>query len=300
MKTNYYQKPQISVEDQIILLKSEGLTFINEAKANHLLQNISLFRLKSYLKPFRLQNSKKFKINSTFEAAYALYKFDAELRKMICSELEKIEVSIRTQLSLIMSQNAGVYWFIDTANFKLNQLHNNLLTSLKSELNRSDDEAIIDFKSKYTNDFPPSWMTFEISSFGTLSKLYSWLNSGASRRQVASYYGLSDTVMISWLHSLVYIRNICAHHSRLWNKQMSINPIIPRKLKLPFVSIPQETKKLYYILSTILYFLQTVNPKNTFASRFTQLIDKYPQVDLNAMGFPNNWQKEPLWNNTRT
>ena len=50
MKTNYYQKPQISVEDQIILLKSEGLTFINEAKANHLLQNISLFRFKSYLK----------------------------------------------------------------------------------------------------------------------------------------------------------------------------------------------------------------------------------------------------------
>jgi abortive infection bacteriophage resistance protein len=90
MKTNYYQKPQISVEDQIKLLKSEGLTFINEAKANHLLQNISLFRLKSYLKPFRLQNSKKFKTNSTFEAAYALYKFDAELRKMICSELEKI------------------------------------------------------------------------------------------------------------------------------------------------------------------------------------------------------------------
>ena len=60
----------------------------------------------------------------------------------------------------------------------------------------------------------------------------------------------------------------------------------------------EETKKLYYILSTILYFLQTVNPKNTFGSRFTQLIDKYPQVDLNAMGFPNNWQKEPLWNNT--
>ena len=243
MKTNYYQKPHISVVDQIKLLKNEGLTFINEEKANHLLQNISLFRFKSYLKPFRLQNSKTFKTNSTFEAAYSLYKFDSELRKMICSELEKIEVSIRTQLSLIMSQNAGVYWFTDTANFKLNQLHNNLLSSLKSELNRSDDEAIIDFKTKYTNDFPPSWMTFEISSFGTLSKLYSWLNSGTSRRQVASYYGLSDTVMISWLHSLVYIRNICAHHGRIWNKQMSINPIVPKKLKLPFVSTPKETKK---------------------------------------------------------
>ena len=295
MKTNYYQKPQISVEDQITLLKSEGLIFMDEEKANHLLQNISLFRFKSYLKPFRLQNSKTFKPNSTFEAAYSLYKFDSELRKMICSELEKIEVSIRAQLSLTISQNAGIFWFTDSSNFKLKLLHNNLLTTLKSELNRSDEEAIVDFRTKYTNDFPPSWITFEISSFGTLSKLYSWLNSGLSRRQVASYYGLSDTVMISWLHSLVYIRNICAHHGRLWNKQMSINPIVPRKLKLPFVSIPKETKKLYYILSTILYFMQTVNPKNTFVSRFTQFIDKYPQVDLNAMGFPKDWQQEPLW-----
>ena len=283
------------MEDQITLLKSEGLIFMDEEKANHLLQNISLFRFKSYLKPFRLQNSKTFKPNSTFEAAYSLYKFDSELRKMICSELEKIEVSIRAQLSLTISQNAGIFWFTDSSNFKLKQLHNNLLTTLKSELNRSDEEAIVDFRTKYTNDFPPSWITFEISSFGTLSKLYSWLNSGLSRRQVASYYGLSDTVMISWLHSLVYIRNICAHHGRLWNKQMSINPIVPRKLKLPFVSIPKETKKLYYILSTILYFLQTVNPKNTFVSRFTQFIDKYPQVDLNAMGFPKDWQQEPLW-----
>ena len=283
------------MEDQITLLKSEGLIFMDEEKANHLLQNISLFRFKSYLKPFRLQNSKTFKPNSTFEAAYSLYKFDSELRKMICSELEKIEVSIRAQLSLTISQNAGIFWFTDSSNFKLKQLHNNLLTTLKSELNRSDEEAIVDFRTKYTNDFPPSWITFEISSFGTLSKLYSWLNSGLSRRQVASYYGLSDTVMISWLHSLVYIRNICAHHGRLWNKQMSINPIVPRKLKLPFVSIPKETKKLYYILSTILYFLQTVNPKNTFVSRFTQFIDKYPQVNLNAMGFPKDWQQEPLW-----
>lgn len=283
------------MEDQITLLKSEGLIFMDEEKANHLLQNISLFRFKSYLKPFRLQNSKTFKPNSTFEAAYSLYKFDSELRKMICSELEKIEVSIRAQLSLTISQNAGIFWFTDSSNFKLKLLHNNLLTTLKSELNRSDEEAIVDFRTKYTNDFPPSWMTFEISSFGTLSKLYSWLNSGLSRRQVASYYGLSDTVMISWLHSLVYIRNICAHHGRLWNKQMSINPIVPRKLKLPFVSIPKETKKLYYILSTILYFLQTVNPKNTFVSRFSQFIDKYPQVDLNAMGFPKDWQQEPLW-----
>ncbi|MDE6380839.1 MAG: Abi family protein, partial [Muribaculaceae bacterium] len=24
--------------------------------------------------------------------------------------------------------------------------------------------------------------------------------------------------MESWLHAIVYVRNICAHHSRLWNR----------------------------------------------------------------------------------
>ena len=105
----YYNQPHIKVEDQIKLLKSEGLSFENECRAKHLLNHISMFRLKSYLKPFRQHNSRCFKSGAKFEHAYTLYKFDSELRKMVCSELEKIEVSIRTQLSLTMASNAGIF-----------------------------------------------------------------------------------------------------------------------------------------------------------------------------------------------
>lgn len=295
MKTNYYCKPQLSVDSQITLLKNEGLIFLDEDKAKHLLNHISFFRFKSYLKPFRITSSKTFKPNSTFESAYSLYKFDSELRKLISSELEKIEVSIRTQLSLIMSDRLGIYWFTDSNNFRDTNLHISLLQSLKNELDRNDDEPINRFKSKYNNVFPPSWMTFEISSFGTLSKMYNWLKAGYMRRQVATFYGLSDTVMTSWLHSIVYVRNICAHHGRLWNKQMSINAVTPRNLSLPFINIPNDTKKLYYIISIILYFLQTINPNNTFVYRFKSLIQEYPNIDLSAMGFPAGWHQEGLW-----
>ena len=118
MASQYYNQPQITVEEQINLLKSEGLSFENESRARHLLYNISMFRLKSYLKPLRQNNNRQFKSGATFEQAYTLYKFDSELRKMVCSELEKIEVSIRTQLSLIMADAAGVFWFADTSNFR--------------------------------------------------------------------------------------------------------------------------------------------------------------------------------------
>lgn len=215
---------------------------------------------------------------------------------MICSELEKIEVSVRTQLSLIISDTAGIYWFESPANFRDAQRHSSLLKSLGDELRRSDDEAIVAFRKKYANPFPPSWMTFEISSFGTLSMMYRWLNAGLARRQVAKFYGLSDTVMESWLHSIVYVRNICAHHSRLWNRRLSINAMIPRRTNLPFIKVLGDTKKLYYILSIILYFLQTVNPGNTFANRLKALLNKYPCVYTSSMGFPSNWQSNPLWN----
>ncbi len=290
-----YAKPQISVSEQIRLLKSEGLKFSDENRARHILENISLFRMKSYLMPFRNAGSRLFIPEANFEDAYQLYKFDSELRKMICSEMEKIEISIRTQLSLIMGDEAGVYWFEDGSNFRNAKLHAGLLASLEAELRRSDDDAIVDFQRRYSNAFPPSWMAFEVSSFGTLSMMYRWLNAGHARRKVAQFYGLTDTVMESWLHSIVYVRNICAHHSRLWNRRLSINAVVPRRTLFPFIKIPTDTKRVYYIMSILMYYLQAVNPQNTFADRFKSMLAKYPNVDVAAMGFPNDWQKEALW-----
>ncbi|MDO4180058.1 MAG: Abi family protein [Bacteroidales bacterium] len=290
-----YNQPQISVDEQVRLLKSEGLSFQNERRAMHLLENISMFRMKSYLKPFRQHQGNRFKDASTFEDAYNVYRFDAELRKMVCSELEKIEVSFRTQLSLVMGNAAGIYWFENALNFRDVNRHASLLHSLSEELHRSDDDAIVAFRRNYSNPFPPTWMTFEVSSFGTLSMMYRYLNAGQARRQFARFYGLSDTVMESWLHSIVYVRNICAHHSRLWNRRLGINAMIPRRTYLPFIEIPRDTKRVYYVLGIILYFLQTVNPNNTFASRFKTLLAKYPHIDADAMGFPANWEDNLLW-----
>lgn len=102
----------------------------------------SAYRLRVFLKK-----------DATFDDVYSLYKFDSELRKLICSEIEKIEISIRTQLSLIMGEEAGIYWFEDAANFRDTGRHSVLLANLNSELRRCDDEAIVDFRRKYSNAF---------------------------------------------------------------------------------------------------------------------------------------------------
>lgn len=292
-----YPKHLISFADQISLLKQRGLSFKDETKALHLLQNISYYRLSGYWYPL-LANKQNhiFKPGSTFETAYAIYKFDSELRKLIIAELEKIEIAVRTQIAYILSSQYDGYWFTDTSLFSNSMRHAKILAKIDEEYQRSDEEFVTAFKSKYSDRFPPSWMTMEITSFGTLSILYSNLIPGRMKRNIAAYFGLADTVFASWLHCIVYIRNICAHHCRLWNRTLSIRPLMPRSPRNPFIATPRNgTHQVYFALSMIVYFLNIINPNHSFVTRFKDLLERYHLIDVRAMGFPENWENEGIW-----
>ena len=292
----HYAERPLSIDEQVALLRQRGLNFADENKAYHVLSHVSYFRLKSYLTP--LTSNKEqwiFKPNATFETAYRLYKFDSKLRKLITAELEKVEVSIRTQMAYQLAKDYGTFWFLDSVNFTNHEKHANLLTSISAELSRSDDDQILRFKREYDDEMPPAWMTMEVSSFGTLSMLYNYFKPGHTKREIAKFYGVSDSVFESWLHSIVYVRNICAHHSRLWNRALRIRPLFPKKTVHPFLSNMVANNRIYYVLSIIQYLLQTINPSSTFATRLKQLIGNFPEVTPSAMGFPKNWEEEPLW-----
>ena len=103
-----------------------------------------------------------------------------------------------------------------------------------------------------------------------------------------------------------YLRNVCAHHTRLWNHEMQIQPMIPRSTHHPFLSqtnyVSPETgqtlplnNKTYFFLSMVIYLMNYINPKHSIQSKFKALLAKYPNIDIQAMGFPTTWQNEPLW-----
>jgi len=43
-------------------------------------------------------------------------------------------------------------------------------------------------------------------------------------------FRIDGKILSSWIHTLVYIRNLCAHHSRIWNRILAIKPRVPNKL----------------------------------------------------------------------
>lgn len=292
-----YTKPVLSYTDQLNQLKQRGLNVEDEAKASHLLEVISYYRLSGYWYPLLAdKKNHQFKPDATFNTAFKLYCFDRELRQMVLAELEKIEVAIRAKMTHVLSQKHGAFWFKESAIFSDPLKHANALSKIGEEFNRSDEDFIKAFKAKYSDPWPPSWMTSEITSFGSLSMLYKNLKPGKEKRDVAHYFGLSDSVFETWLHSIVYLRNVCAHHTRLWNRAMSIRPQAPRSPRKPWLNnVNVSNNRTYFILSMINYLLQTVNPKNTFRLRFKNLLNKYPNVDFKALGFPENWEQEPLW-----
>lgn len=73
----------------------------------------------------------------------------------------------------ILSQQFGGYWFTDASLFVNPTKHAKASVKIAEEYKRSAEEFITAFKNKYSNPFPPSWMTMEITSFGSLSMLYS-------------------------------------------------------------------------------------------------------------------------------
>jgi len=292
-----YNKPALTYAEQVIQLQDRGLEILNLDRAYHLLESISYYRLSGYWYPMLIDKSNhKFKPNSTFQSAFDIYCFDRKFRILILQELEKIEVSIRAKMIYVLSHEYGAFWYQDSSYFKNHIKHSKSLGSLQSEFKRSDEEFIEAYADKYSGPLPPSWMMLEITSFGTMSFLYSNLKGGRTKRAVANYFGLNDKTFVSWMHSIVYLRNVCAHHSRLWNRTMSIQPIKPQSTSKRWLEDDSvSNKKVYYILSMILFLMQTINPKNTIVSRFKALLDEYKCIDVRAMGFPESWEDEHLW-----
>jgi abortive infection bacteriophage resistance protein len=298
-----YTKPAIDIEQQIARLKSRGLIFTDEQSAKSLLKNISYYRLAGYWWPMQADKVKHiFKSKSTFENVIAIYNFDRELRILIFDAIERIEIAFRTKLTYYLSHEISPWWFEDSAYFKNAVEHTETLLSIDRELGQTREVFIKEHYKKYHTDNrrPPAWKTLEVASFGNISKLYgNLLPSIKAKDTIAAEMGtVNHSFLPSWLQSITQVRNICAHHGRLWNKNLPGRPKLLPKPPYAWVSNvppPSEHYMLYVQLCCIKYLLDRVNPHNCFSQKLQALFSQYPNIDPKALGMKPDWQNEPLW-----
>lgn len=290
MKSSF-KKSHLSYQQQVNLLKSRNLTILNNAFAIKKLQHLNYYRLSAYFYPF-FEEKNLFKNGTTFEQIVQLYYFDKELRQLIFYTIEKLEIYIRTQISFSISKNSTVFGYADSSNFHKEKYHKELLENIKSEIARSKEVFVKEFYDKYDDEYLPVWAMVEIVSFNTLSRIFANLKEHY-RKEIVQDIDIKPFVFQRWLHTLTYVRNICAHHSRLWNKLLAIEPMVPKNQKA-FHTI--NNRKIFFVL-TMIEFLLTKMDDEEFAFKYElkRLFAKYPTVNLRAMGFIDNWEELEIW-----
>ncbi len=299
-----YIKPPLTIAQQINTLKSRGLLINDEDRASRYLSFISLYRLRAYT--YAYQNNENpehpFYPDITFNKILQTYLFDRKFRLLVFDAIERIEIAFRTQIIYQYSIKYGGNWYEDKKIFRNPVYFNKDLKLIDKELKRSNEVFIKHYKNTYSNPKrPPAWMIMEITSLGLLSKIYENLKICPEKKVIARNFNLGHPfVLESWMHSLSVIRNICAHHGRLWNRELAASIKLPRKTNNVWLSnthFPQG--KMFLALSSILYLLNTIIPGNHFKDKLKTLISKYPEIPLKQMGFPTEWENEQLWSSNQ-
>ena len=294
-----YTKQPITLEEQIELLKRRGLIIDNEAEAIAVLERISYFRLASYWRPMEQDKLLHvFKPNSHFSNVLTLYRFDAELKSLVFNSIQCIEIAVRARMIQQFSMKYGSFWFMDEQLFTSEDIFQKNLASLRNAVERSIEDFVVEHFQRYDEpDMPPVWKSLELATLGTLSRIYSNFSDNAVKKQVARSFTIPQhEFMRNWLENLTIVRNVCAHHARLWNRSFAIQLRLPHHLRQPWITDFSFTEgHLSPQLCCIAYWLRAIDPQNTFVADLQALLVKYPTVDAAAMGFPKDWRQEPLW-----
>ncbi|MBE8597612.1 Abi family protein [Xenorhabdus sp. BG5] len=294
-----YQKRPEDISFLINKLQERGLIIKDYKVAENALTFIGYYRLRGYFYPFYIMDDqripqpiepKNFVAGTTLEDVIQLYEFDRKLRLIILEQIQKVEIGLRTCLSEHMSGKYGAHWFMNLSVLSNDYHYENFF----GQINEAKETFIEHYKKKYhTPKYPPSWMITETLSFGSWSKMYKSLLP-VDQKAIAHKFNVKNyEVMASWFHTLSHIRNLCAHHNRIWNRSFRAFP--PKKgSELAQHIINPST--LYSRLAVLKYLSDQVSYNDGLKTQLTELMkDKPCCVKWEKMGFIDNWAGTPLW-----
>ena len=281
------QQPPMTIDEQVENLKSIGLIVDDEEYAKKILNDISYFRLvKAYSLNLKPKNGCYDK-QTTFKEIVDLYLFNANFRQIIFPEIEKVEINVRCRVANFFAEQYGVLGYLQSENFADENYHAQFLKDINEEIGRNSKAPFVrNFRENYEGGNLPIYALVEVFSFGTLSKFYkNMLNK--DKKAIAKSFGVGYTYFESWLESISYVRNICAHYGRIYNAKLSKTPILYKE----YTQVGIGNNRIYGVLLCLKHLLKNDVHWNLFVDKIELLFDKYQYVKISTMGFPENWRE---------
>lgn len=294
-----YPKIPLTTEQHIQLLRDRKLNIPCEIRATKYLNNVGYYRLTGYMYHLQTRDGNHSFIGEvSFDNIINLYQFDKKLRAIIIEYMERIEVAVKAKLTNKYSVNHGFFWYTNDALFANKEIFYNINTEIAETFAEPQEGFLKSFKFNYNSEpSPPSNMALETLTLGKVSRLYKGLNNNAEKVEIANEFNLVSSLLTSWLVYLTNVRNVCAHHSRLWNKKITADrPTIPGRDKFKFNGTMTDdfNTTMYGIISIMNKLLMSFNPENHFILKIEKLIEEY-SINAILMGFPEDWKTEAHW-----
>lgn len=294
-----FTKPALTVEQQVDLLLSRGMLGSREEMKQRLTA-VSYYRLSGYWF-HRKRADNTFEPGTNFGVVWDQYVFDRKLRILVMDAMERIEVGLRAQFSYHHAHAHGPFGYVEDPGAlpKLSaDARNRLLLRIRDEVDRSKERFVRHFVEKYGDEHNalPVWMATEVMSFGCVLSLWQ-ASSKKIKNDVARVFDVSDEVLQTWLWSLNEVRNVCAHHGRLWNRDLGNKPSIPYPKHHPEWHQPVaiSNHRVFGILTVCAHSLVHLAPSSHWQRRLLGLLKDHPAVPKKNMGFPGNWLDCPIW-----
>ncbi len=295
-----YSKPALTLQEQVEQLRNRGMVIADEPLAIHYLGHLNYYRLAAYWLPFEADHQNHtFIAGTTFEQILDRYVFDRELRLLLIDAIERVEVALRTQFAYQLSHVYGAHFLLQSGLFQAQGRNWSYLASLNqlvSDVANSRERFISHLNNKYSEPLPPVWAVVEIMTLGQLSKWYANLTGGADRNRVAHHFDFDEVTLVSFMHHLAVVRNYCAHHSRVWNRDFTFTFKLPKHRPGTVIASLNRSapKKLYNTLVLLACLLDQISPGHHWKQRLKHLFNDH-SIPEQEMGFPANWQQLPIW-----
>ena len=284
--------------DQIRGLTDRGMAVPDVAFAARCLTHIGYRRLSAYGMP--LQSSReptaRFRPGTSFDQVIMLYMFDQRLRSLLLEALSYVEISVRNQWShhVVQSSSKGEFAHLDAILFDTRYYSSNV-QELERNYNQVHKRSSLAFQSASI------WDIATTMPFGSLSKWYSSLTDPKVRQSISSNYGMDEMVFVNAIKHLTSVRNMCAHHERIWNRAIETGLTIPRRLSgsrdnvTAFNKSNRDRRRIYNTLVIIIHLLETITPNGGWSERLLALLAEYRYVPYHSMGFPPGWREFTIW-----
>ena len=291
-------KPAKSLDEMVKLMESRGLAVPNDDGMRRILFDFNYYRLSGYFRAFQndpAHGDNDFKPGVSVSDFLEPYRLDTELRSMILRGTALIELTVRSRFAYLIARNGGAYTYTDIdsyepiTNRKGVELRVSLVSNIRKWMDMSNEVCIRHYRK--ADEPVPIWAAVEAMPFDTMSRMLSLHRDTTALKKLYRSLGVRTNLRTASeiIHAMVYLRNLCSHHSRLWHREMVIVPPITRDMRRRYPDFDYEQRSVAQVLIALFYLADEIKGDDSYSNELIGFLSKHPHYD-DGMRHPLHWE----------